>query len=78
MKGTAPLLVLLIFLVTLTGCASPPAAQPSPVKCPEPVVLPSSLTSSDLPAAQTFSSKVRNFYAKVQTWLDEQQPTKKR
>lgn len=62
-------LSLLIFELTLTGCASSPTVIAP--DCPQPAPIPAHLSESDSPAAQNFSKKVQDYLLKVQNWLKE-------
>ena len=66
---SALVLSLLIFELTLTGCASSPTVIAP--DCPQPAPIPAHLSESDSPAAQNFSKKVQNYLLKVQSLLKE-------
>lgn len=61
------LLVLTVWPVMLSGCAS---KQPTlAVDCPQPVPVPATLKESSLPDAQTLSSEARSWFDEVSSFL---------
>ena len=68
------LLVPALSTALLLGCASKPL--PTSADCPQPTPVPASLAKPSLPAASTYSQKVRAWLAKVQTFLSGSPQTK--
>lgn len=61
------LLVLTVWPVMLSGCASRPPMQS--VDCPQRPAVPASLKESSLPAAQALSSEAQSWFDEVSSFL---------
>ena len=68
MRWLLLVLLLLIFALMLSGCASP-----TRIVCEEPKPMPAELTRPLLPDAHSFSSDVQTFLREVEAWLKTSQ-----
>ena len=60
--------ILLIFVLMLSGCASP-----TKIVCEEQKPLPKELTAETLPDARAYSSDVQTFLREAESWLQGSQ-----